>query len=330
MPNTDPHLPTIDESIIDAATNSLMLVSMSTTSMSFSLSDKEAKQRLADLDGVDRRAYKTVTKTLLPPGYDDELKAAQATVSAARQQFYATTMPFSQQASGAAAEKRAVTVEQLTQQPSWLATMALLGRDIKAAADTLANALPRLMTDIAADPLYAAGFRPELYPSPDDVRNGFKFKLHGPEPIGRFDYLPITGEMARYLSERHERQVRKAIEFGQQQIGRDLLRSTQTIAQNLSSLVDFADGKTDRKKAPRIFDSLTENLRANITKLRTFAMPDTPEGAALLAMADKAEQALVPEGRTADDFKASVPLARATASAAAELAADIESLDVMY
>lgn len=320
--------------LTEIASNQLMKVSMRRTGLTLTKSDRLARGRLADADGVAEDQYR-VSKVLLPKGYDGEWNALKGALNKAYTEFMKTTMPFGVSASGKSADgARVVHVDQIMPQEgaSWISVMSGYSREIAQKREEFALALPGVLSRLSTDPKYQQQFDESQYPTPEQIRESFKFVIDGPEPIGRFDYIPLTGKMGAALATRFDTQIASRVSFGQQQVAKELLHYVKTLGDNLSALSGHADAPDSptKGKAPRIYDSLTTNLEHIVIKARQFALAGTAEGAALLELADRVRLELVPEGRTSSDFKANVPLARATAKKAAQLASDVESMELFW
>lgn len=315
------------ESLAEVASRQLMLVEMKRTGLTLSKSDKSARQRLATTDQVDDSQYR-VSKVLLPAPYNASFKALKTALNLAYGDFIRTTMPYSKGADGAtAAGGRVVTITQIMND-NWVQKMATHSREIDTRREAFAMEIPHLMQQMAADPLYSAQFDPDDYPTPEQIRESFKFTIDGPSPLPRFDYVPMTGPMGEALAKRFEVQQEKKLAFGQQQMAAETLDFVKNLAEQMRGLLEHIDGT--RPKAPRLYESLTGNLQHMVAKIRQFAMPETDEGAALLRLADRVEANLVPEGRTVKDLRDNPALARAVATKATDIADDIADLDVLF
>ena len=64
-----------------------------------------------------------------------------------------------------------------------------------------------------------------------------------------------------------------------------------------------------------------------VSKIRTFAIPETESGQNLRNLADKVEHMLRPSEHKAEDYKDNAALSRAAAQKAIELAEEVEDLE---
>ncbi len=329
-----------NQSISEVASNHYMLVTFKATGLTVTKTDKVARSTLAAANGVDETQYR-VSKVLLPSGYDAEFKVLRKALSAAQTDFYNTTMAFSRSADGSAAGKRLVSVSAImppvdpktgVAPPSWIAKFAQHSKDIAAHREAFAAAMPSIMARISADPMYSTQYDAGQYPTPDQIRESFRFSIEGPEPIARGTSVPLTGKLAKALEQRFERQIQEQLTFGQQQLATgakcSMLHYARVLAERTAKLVEHMD--TGDGKAPQLYATVTGNLESIAAKAREYAVAGTDVGDALLKVADKITADIVPPGRTAEDLKGNAPLARSTSEKAAELAQEIEDMDVFF
>lgn len=317
-------------SILTDLSSSFLRVRLARTGLSFSKSDKEARHDLAHSRGADEQSFR-VTKLLLPTGYDAELRAVKKTLNAVYTHYLRHTVPFGQGAAGGAEGDRLLRAS-TSFSTTWIQGMQALSKQLDQEREALAVALPGRIAQIQADGVLGAAFDASQYPGPDDIRESFSFKLEGPEPLadgGNYTSLPLDESLSKALEKRQEARVTEKVAFMQQSVARMVLEQIKNLSANLSKLVDH-DAQTSSGKAPRIFASLTDNLRHSIGMMREYAVPSTEAGRAVIELADRVEADLVPAGRTATDFKDSIPLARAVSAKAADLAADIEGMGVLF
>lgn len=303
--------------------NSLLKVTMSKTELAATRSDKDARHRLAQIDGVGDEAYR-VSKIVIPAAHAGPYIDVKKALAAAKDDFNRTTMPIGMTAGGKASPDRVVTTEQIMNE-NWLGMMMAHAKRVDAAREAFAVALPAMMTAVQNDPAFAAKFDPTEWPTADQIRDSFKFTISGPDPIGDFSYVSITGGMAQALSKRFDAKLAKQVEYGQMRTAKEMLDYMQAMADSLFSLSEFLE-KGGKAKRPKVYETLTTNLQGIVEKARTFAIRDTDSGKALLDMAKKIEDALVPPGRTSDDFKDNLPLARATAEKASALIEELSDI----
>lgn len=317
-------------SILTDMSAAYMRVRLARTGLSFSKSDKEGRRSLAASRGADEKAYR-VTKLLLPKGYDAEFQAVKKTLGLIYAHYIKHTMPYGQGADGSAEGDRLLAAATNFSQ-TWLVGLSQMSKQLDAEREALAVALPQRIAEIQADGILGSDFDPAAYPSPDDIRASFTFKLEGPEPLSNHDNyksLPLDEKLAAALQKRQEARTAERVAFGQQSIANDALGFVRTMADNLKRLAEHME-QDGSGKSPRIYDSLTENLKHAVGIMRTYALDSTEQGRAVKALAERIEQELVPASRKAADFRDNATLARVTAEKAATLAEEIEDMEVLF
>lgn len=298
---------------------------------------EEGASLLALDAGGDLSAF-SASRKLFPKGYDEELNALTKAFNAHSSTFRKLTVPFGmgartedQEGKTAARGERLVAMKYLSDGSFW-AAMKSCEADIVNKKQAFRNALPGIIARIASDAKLGRTFNPLDYPEPEDIDNSFVATIEGPFPIadGRMlEGLPVEAAWVQAIEKNMEETAAAQARFAQQSIASELLHFTQVMATNLSELTRFHDGEAaDRKKAPRISDSMVLNLRDIVAKARVYAIPETQEGTTLLSLADQIEETLEVDRFDSEDFKSSIPLARSTASKAASLAAAIEELPI--
>jgi hypothetical protein len=196
-------------------------------------------------------------------------------------------------------------------------------------------ALPRIVQDIRDSGARGLAFSLDDYPTDEELEKCFKYELICPIQLGRDAPRLITRELAAAMQEATQRYAERQIQAVQQEAHAELLKYLKPVVVQLSEFVAFKDGlSTDRKKSPKVSESLAANLRDAIARAKTYALPGTPAGDALLALANEIEQELDIDIKSptnwAEDLKENVPLARATAADATALMASLESLESFF
>jgi hypothetical protein len=298
---------------------------MHATSLAVRKSDKVARSNLAHAEGVADDAY-SVTRLVIPKAHAAPYLAVTKALSAAKGEFNRTTMPIGQDAAGSANGDCAVTTEQLLASPSWIGNMSQHKQALDAAREAFAVALPAMMAAVQGDSRYSAKFDASEWPTAEQIRDSFTFTIDGPDPIGSFSYLPLSGAMADALEKRYEKKLARQVGYGQMRTAKEMADFVKNMANSLAENAKFLRGESDRARKPKVYDTLTTNLESIVGKVRNFAVKDTDEGAALLTLADKVQSLLVPAGRTASDFKDNEPLSRDVAEKAAAIMDDIEEI----
>jgi len=309
----------------DTLQNTLFEVRMHCTSLAVRKADKVARTSLAATEGVAAETY-TVTRVVIPKVHAGPYLALTGALAGAKKEFGRSTMPIGQDAAGKASGKAVVTTEQVFASPSWISRMAGHKKEVDRLREDFALALPSMMAAVQADPRYSAKFDATEWPTADQIRDSFTFSIEGPDPIGSFKFLPMTGPMAAALDKRHETKLTQQVSYGQMRTAKEMADFVSKMAESLSENAKFLNGESEKTRRPAVYDTLTSNLEHIVGKVRSFAVKDTDEGAALIALAKKVETLLIPPGRSASDFKDNAPLSRDVATKAAELLEEIDDI----
>ena len=320
-------------SVLSQLAASVLLVNKTTTSISNSAKDDDSAEFLAQAKGGDAKARK-VTVPKFPKGHDAEYKACVQALGALNSYFDEKTIAFGSGAGktkgGAAKAKgdRAVHVSELAK--GFEQRINVLKGELDSKRTALANALPRIKAGIQADPDVGPAWVEDKFPTYDEVMGSFKWELIGPKPIAsvrELEGLPASDEWLGEIRDRMEADAVKQVQFAQQRLAQELAGYVQNLAEQTGKLVEWESIPTEKRegKAPRIFSTLTQNVNAAVEKIKTYAIPGTPEGDKLLALAERALEELEVDRIEAEDLKDNVPLARSTSERAAALAEAIEN-----
>jgi len=238
------------------------------------------------------------TENMLPPPHDEEFKELKAAFGAVRQAFYAHTMPFGSTVDAKSGKvraegKRAVVASKIAD-GSFFALMDGLQGGLAQTRERFAEVLPTRVATIRAEAALGSQFDEDRYPTPEEVRRGWYYEAIVPEPIldaARVASMGLPPEVAQMIEENLARKVESQVSFGQQQLVDETLRYIKTMVTNLTKLNAYFNGQSEGKR-PAIFDSLVDNVSESLAKLRTYALPGTAEGDAVLRLADGIEQRL--------------------------------------
>jgi hypothetical protein len=180
----------------------------------------------------------------------------------------------------------------------------------KAALDTartnFANSIRGIVSTIQASGMLGSTFDWANYPSRDEILDSFawEYKITALPTAKSLEGLPIDAALADALEADWEKTAKGQARFAQQRLAEDALKFVKNLAERTRELAEWAalpDDKRGRK--PATHETLTTNVHEACTRMRTFAIPDTQEGAALLRLADDIENNLDVDRITAEDLK---------------------------
>ena len=319
--------------VLDYLANSVMRVRQTTSAIGNSVSDKSAAVLLAEVQGGEAKD-RTVRVRRFPEGYDAEYKAVMSALNKPKKEFLATTMPLGMGAgenddgTRSASGDRAIHIPKLME--GWEAKLRGYAAELDVKRQELADALPRIKDAIMADPRARASWVESEFPTREKVLKSFRWELVGPHAIvsgAQLENMPVKGVWLDEYRDQKEAEAREQAQFGQQRMAQELLKFVANLAEQTSKLVAHKDTPKDERvgKAPKITETLTTNVSRAIEQIKTYAIPGTPEGDKLLALAERALEELEVDRIEAEDLKDNVPLARSTSERAAALAEAIEN-----
>lgn len=288
--------------------------------------DKEGAETLARQAGATSDKSKRAASVFFPPPYDAELAAVTAAYGAVRAEFDA-------KAAFLGVGRRGRTTTQEVAMPFDLVLKPQLDA-LAAARQKFIDTLPQRVQEIQRSGARGDQFDPADYPTPEELASCFTYEMHGPlafASVEAIESLPLTKELSAACAAASKRYADKMVAESQQDLATELTKYVGVMAKNLSELVKFRDGQSPgRKKAPKISEGMIANITNAVQRARDFAIPSTPAGKALLALADQIVEQLQVDCLDADDFKdeGNLPLTRSIAVQAAVLVQAIEEMPV--
>lgn len=295
--------------ILSAASKSLLLVELKGVGgWSPNARLKDASRVLAAAYNGSERAFRG-TENLLPAPYDEEFKELKAAHSDVRTAFYLATMPYgstvdAKTGNTRADGKRAVIASKIVD-GSFLIHMQSLMRKLEEARAKFAEALPGRIASIRAESALGSQFDASRYPTTEQILRGWYYEEIMPEPIldaSAVANMGLPPEVARMIEENLARKVEAQVQFGQQQLVEETMKYVKTMVTNLTKLNTWFTGQGEGKR-PSIFDSLVDNVRDSLDKLRVYALPGTNEGDSILALVKGIEERLDMDNVVMSDLK---------------------------
>lgn len=285
---------------------------------------------LANHFGGDNKAFKG-TENILPAPHNAEYLALSKAHNAVRSHFYEHTMPFgsSTDAKGktSASGPRAITAKQLAS-GSFFTEHARLLAELDTARENFALAITGRVLDVQASGVLGSEFDAARYPSPDQIRAGWFYEPIVPEPItdgSRLSSMQLPRDMVEQIENQLDARVRAGVQFGQQSLVEETVKSVRSMADQLTKLSEWFSHQ--QGKRPRIFDSLVTNVQDGLDKLREYALPETDDGVRILALCDQIEARLALNTDTVETIKTSASEARRLARAASDIDDLVAGLD---
>lgn len=290
------------------------------------LAYQEGKETVAIAKGGDADAF-NVSMKLYPKGFDAEITALTKAFAAVRSHFYEGTLPFGNDGAGRAEGARLLTTDGILQGRFMVEHQRLLD-ELDTARTNFATEIHSIVSAIHASGKLGSDFNWDNYPNPGDIYTSYTYApiedtmefLHNPADLAG---VRLDSKLAERISSTMAQRAMSQYRFGLQSEAKKLLAYLDTMSANLGELVAHrtgADTGSTRTKAPRIHDSLVGNVKEAVEKLKTYAVPETSEGSALLELADKVEESLSLDRLTADHLKNSVQLAEKAGKRAGRLA----------
>ncbi len=321
--------------ILDLLTSDNMTVSLSGTALSMRKNFAEGAATVADDVGGDAEAFR-VTRKLLPAGYDTEYKALVKAYNAVRACFYEHTVAFGMATLGDATRAKGDRLLKVSKivDGSFQSAMDARMAELDTARDAFKRALPGVLARLQLDAKLGRTFNPDDYPTQDDIDKSFRWTLDGPNPIAsgaQLSGMPLTVGIAEAIQASMERKAQAQVVFAQQTMANELTGYLKALAETTNKLFEHHNTpESQRGRAPRVATTLTTNVHDMVQKIRTYAIPETPQGAALLALADTVLERLEVDIRDADDIRENPRMAEVMARDAAEIISAIEALDMDF
>jgi len=322
-------------SISTLVSTAYMGIKLGTSAIGFAKAYKSGKTVVATHDNASEDSYR-VSRSLIPPGFDAELKTLTKSINTCRAVFNKYTLTVGRSADGQKADGDKVIPSRVIADGSFMAEWNQAVSDFKAAHQAFVYAYPGIVRAIETASYHgqALGNSFDLaeYPDQQAVLEGFAVTLEGPFPIADASTLanmPLDRQTREALEAQLEAHQRRMLANASQSLAKDMAELLANMATNLNKLRDYhgtpAHARTG--KAPAIYDSLVTNVQDAVTKARAFAIPETDAGSKLLAMVDQIEEALNPSSLTADYLKSAPYHAGIVADNAAALAAALDACD---
>jgi hypothetical protein len=309
-----------------------MLFTKTTSSISGSKSYKEGKEIIAQHEGGDAAAF-NASRKLYPKGHDTEIKAVNDALGELNRFSAASTAAYGKGAgedSAKARGERLVPVNILAD-GSFVSSIDQRKAVLDSTRLHFANNIHSIVTNIQNSGMLGATFDWANYPSRDEILESFQweYKITALPTAKSLEGLPIDAALADALEADWEKTAKGQARFAQQRLAEDALKFVKNLAERTKELADWAAlPEATRGRKPATHETLTTNVHEACQRMRTFAIPDTQEGAALLRLADDIENNLDVDRITAEDLKENIPLARSTASRAFAMAEAIEGMDL--
>lgn len=316
--------------ILDHLRNRFLLVELKGhAGIRASVNYVQGKDLIRASKGGDESAY-SVSQRLYPKGYDGAKNGLTKAYNAVRSHFYANTLAFQHSASGTAAGKRLVPNDSALR-GEFIAEHTRLVGILDNYRENFAQLIPHTVQRIEDDGALGSDFDRDNYPTPDQVRASYHYEPLTPLPIAGNETLgglPVSADVAASMSQTMQAQSEADYQFGVQAQARETLEYLQTMAGNLSRLVDWhnTDESSRSTRQPAIYDSLFANVEHAVSKLRAFAVPETDEGARMIEVADTIEANLLSERTDAEALRTNLPMAQEHAEKAAAAAQAIEEI----
>lgn len=314
-------------SISTLVSTAYMGIKLGTSAIGFAKAYKSGKTVVATHDNASEDSYR-VSRSLIPPGFDAELKTLTKSINTCRAVFNKYTLTVGRSADGQKADGDKVIPSRVIADGSFMAEWNQAVSDFKAAHQAFVYAYPGIVRAIETASYHgqALGNSFDLaeYPDQQAVLEGFAVTLEGPFPIADASTLanmPLDRQTREALEAQLEAHQRRMLANASQSLAKDMVEYLKTMATNLGKLRDYHGTPAHaRGKAPSIYDSLVTNLQDAVNKAKDFAIPETDAGSKLMDMIELIETTINPSSLTADYLKSAPYHAGIVADRAAELA----------
>jgi hypothetical protein len=322
---------TQDNNILAAASKNLLLVELKGVGgWNSSATIKDASRVLAEKYGGNERAFKG-SENLLPSPHDEEYKELKSAYGSVRAAFYLVTMPYGSTVDAKSGKtradgKRAIIASKIVD-GTFLAQMQVLVEQLEQARNKFAAVLPDRIAAIKAESALGSQFDESRYPTTEQVLSSWYYDEILPEPIldaSAVKNMGLPPEVAQMIEENLARKVQAQVQFGQQQLVEETMKYVKTMVTNLTKLNAYFNGQ-HKGKRPSIFDSLVDNVKDSLDKLKTYALPGTTEGGAVLQLVAGIEQRLDMDDIEMSDLKNDGKVAEKVLSGAKEAAKLIDA-----
>ena len=273
-----------------------------------------ASQVLATEYHGDEKAFSGRINMLPEPWHTKSgMKSLKAAYNAVRTAFYKHTMPYGMDAAGGAGAdakakgERLVLVKHIAD-GSFVASMDALLADLEVARNACAGVWDLIITDIEASHVLGVHFDRDFFPTAQDIKKSWYYAPINPTPLPNttaLDGAYMPRDVLESIEERMEEQALGRLRFGQQQLALEAAGYIQTLVQNTARISAWADDP-NRGKRPPVGSNVVSNIKEAIGKLRSFAMPESSMGLALIDLVDQVEGDLNLDSFTPEDLKNSV------------------------
>ena len=315
-------------SISTLVSTAYMRIKLGTSAIGFAKAYKSGKTVVATHDNASEDSYR-VSRSLIPPGFDAELKALNKAINTCRAVFNKHALTVGRTADGQKADGDKVIPSRVIADGSFMAEWNQAVYEFQAAHQAFVYSYPQIIHQIETASRHGQAlgdsFDINEYPDQQAVLEGFAVTLEGPFPIAdasNLSNMPLDRQTREALEAQLEAHQRRLVSTASQALAKDMAELLANMATNLNKLRDYhgtpAHARTG--KAPAIYDSLVTNVQDAVTKARAFAIPETDAGSKLLAMVDQIEETLNPSSLSADYLKSAPYHAGLVADRAAELA----------
>lgn len=322
-------------SILSSLTSNFFRTNLTGTALTFRKPYANGKTVVATHDRASDETAYSVSRAIIPKGYDGHLKTLQTAFNAVRAYYTASTVPFGQQANGEAAKGERLLAAKLIVDGSFMNELNRLQAELDTARETFAATLHGTTTSIYNSGVLGDSFDWDDYPDADEVRASFIYRLEGPLPIADSRNLvgmPVSTDWLSAIETQMESAAKRQVAYAQQSLAKELADYLAVMATNLAKLTDFhATPFADRQgKTPPLRESMVTNIQDALKKARVYAVPDTDAGSKLIALIDQIESTINPDTLNTDLLKGSPYIARTIGKQANALAEAIEDTDWAY
>lgn len=289
--------------ILDAASSVFLLATLTGTGgHRFTKKINGSAALVAANHGAEVEAVKDSSLNLLPDGLDAEWKALKQAYGAVRPHFDKVGMPFShagddgtgKRASGERAFHKSVIAD-----GSFLAEHSRLLSDLDSKREAFATALSGIIDRIEHRGLLGDEFDRADYPTPDEIRAGWKFEPIEFRPIAGGEGLKgmnLPGSIVEDIERGLEARIAADVQYGQQRLAGELMDSVSRLVKRTKALNGWINAPDDQpgkaKRQPQIRGSAVANVKESLAKLRQYALPETEAGRAIMARCDRLEHEL--------------------------------------
>lgn len=273
----------------------------------------------------------SVSKKLYPKGYDTEIRALTTAFGAVRQHFYQHTIPYG--TAGAQVTGR-LLLANVKATGEFHAEHNRLLTELDTARTNFAFALPGIVSRLESTGDAGSDFSRDQYPSYEDAMASYTYKplVEGFLPVTKDHHIGLPVSMIEAMTRDTEERAAAAYRRSLQQEAMQLLKFVQTQAETLAKLTEYnaSNGHTSGKRQPSVYKTAFSNVTDQVAKLRSFAIPETSAGSAIIELCDDITATLdtdTPAEQLTDMVKNNPSLAKRTATKATELANALEADD---